>query len=215
MTVTPWPPDTSPTSHPRTPCSSSALSTAPIRRATGSAPRRRTANTAPRIRSTRARSTGATCRTQVSKPSPSRTAALPVKQLVALRFAGDEELQRWVKENTAQTRDILLQLDPTRTREAVRRLYDRLGSTALADRFRFGVSGRDEQWCRERDGREELLLERSLLGRHFAALLRADLANPVLLADRLDHLAAFGQIVRQRLLAKDVQPLAVLARVGQ
>jgi ABC-type lipoprotein release transport system permease subunit len=38
------------------------------------------------------------------------------------RIAKDEELQRWVKENTEQTRDILLQLDPVRTREAVRRL---------------------------------------------------------------------------------------------
>ena len=43
-------------------------------------------------------------------------------------IAKDEELQRWVKENTAQTRDILLQLDPTRTREAVRRLQAALGT---------------------------------------------------------------------------------------
>ena len=43
-------------------------------------------------------------------------------------IARDEELQRWVKENTAQTRDILLQLDPTRTREAVRRLQRALGT---------------------------------------------------------------------------------------
>jgi ABC-type lipoprotein release transport system permease subunit len=38
------------------------------------------------------------------------------------RIAKDEELQRWVKENTEQTRDILLQLDPTRAREAARRI---------------------------------------------------------------------------------------------
>jgi hypothetical protein len=44
------------------------------------------------------------------------------------RIAKDEELQRWVKENTEQTRDILLQLDPTRTREAARRIQAALGT---------------------------------------------------------------------------------------
>lgn len=44
------------------------------------------------------------------------------RDLNGRRIAKDEELQRWVKENTGQTRDILLQLDPVRTREAVRRL---------------------------------------------------------------------------------------------
>jgi ABC-type lipoprotein release transport system permease subunit len=51
------------------------------------------------------------------------------RDLHGRRIAKDEELQRWVKENTTQTRDILLQLDPVRTREAVRRLQAALGST--------------------------------------------------------------------------------------
>ncbi len=50
------------------------------------------------------------------------------RDLHGRRIAKDEELQRWVKENTGQTRDILLQLDPVRTREAVRRLQAALGT---------------------------------------------------------------------------------------
>ena len=50
------------------------------------------------------------------------------RDLNGRRIAKDEELQRWVKENTGQTRDILLQLDPVRTREAVRRLQGALGT---------------------------------------------------------------------------------------
>jgi ABC-type lipoprotein release transport system permease subunit len=44
------------------------------------------------------------------------------RELHGRRIARDEELQRWVKENTGQTRDILLQLDPVKTRLAVDRL---------------------------------------------------------------------------------------------
>ena len=51
------------------------------------------------------------------------------RDLNGRRIAKDEELQRWVKENTGQTRDILLQLDPVRTREAVRRLQAALRTT--------------------------------------------------------------------------------------
>ncbi len=43
------------------------------------------------------------------------------------RIADDEELQRWVKENQAQTRDILLQLDPIQARVATERLRKALG----------------------------------------------------------------------------------------
>jgi ABC-type lipoprotein release transport system permease subunit len=50
------------------------------------------------------------------------------RDLLHRRIAGDEELQRWVKENQAQTRDIMLQLDPRRAAEAVRRLQRALGS---------------------------------------------------------------------------------------
>ena len=50
------------------------------------------------------------------------------RDLLHRRIAGDEELQRWVKENQAQTRDIMLQLDPRRATEAVRRLQRALGS---------------------------------------------------------------------------------------
>jgi ABC-type lipoprotein release transport system permease subunit len=50
------------------------------------------------------------------------------RDLHGRKIARDEELQRWVKENTGQTRDILLQLDPVRTREAVRRLQAALGT---------------------------------------------------------------------------------------
>ncbi|MBS1108991.1 MAG: hypothetical protein H6Q88_983 [Anaeromyxobacteraceae bacterium] len=51
------------------------------------------------------------------------------RELHGRKIAKDEELQRWVKENAGQTRDILLQLDPVRTREAVRRLQAALGTT--------------------------------------------------------------------------------------
>jgi len=51
------------------------------------------------------------------------------RDLNGRRIGKDEELQRWVKENTGQTRDILLQLDPVRTREAVRRLQAALGTS--------------------------------------------------------------------------------------
>jgi len=54
------------------------------------------------------------------------------RDLHGRKIAKDEELQRWVKENTGQTRDILLQLDPVRTREAARRLQGAL-STQEAD----------------------------------------------------------------------------------
>ena len=43
------------------------------------------------------------------------------------RIADDEELQRWVKENQTQTRDILLQLDPIQARVATERLRKALG----------------------------------------------------------------------------------------
>jgi ABC-type lipoprotein release transport system permease subunit len=42
------------------------------------------------------------------------------------RIAADEELQRWVKENQAQTRDILLQLDPIQAQVATERLQKAL-----------------------------------------------------------------------------------------
>jgi len=51
------------------------------------------------------------------------------RDLHGRRIAKDEELQRWVKENAGQTRDILLQLDPVKTRLAVERLQQALGST--------------------------------------------------------------------------------------
>lgn len=44
-------------------------------------------------------------------------------------IAKDEELQRWVKENATQTRDILLQLDPTQAEVAAERLRAALGSS--------------------------------------------------------------------------------------
>ena len=43
------------------------------------------------------------------------------------RIADDEELQRWVKDNQAQTRDILLQLDPIQAKVAAERLRNALG----------------------------------------------------------------------------------------
>jgi ABC-type lipoprotein release transport system permease subunit len=51
------------------------------------------------------------------------------RQLHHKRIANDEELQRWVKENQTQTRDILLQLDPIQAAEATRRLQRALGSS--------------------------------------------------------------------------------------
>lgn len=44
-------------------------------------------------------------------------------------IAADPELQRFVRENTTQTQDILLQLDPLKTKEATARLQKALGST--------------------------------------------------------------------------------------
>jgi ABC-type lipoprotein release transport system permease subunit len=45
------------------------------------------------------------------------------------RIAEDEELSRWVKENQAATRDILMQLDPIQAEEAARRLRAALRSS--------------------------------------------------------------------------------------
>ncbi|OFX19434.1 MAG: hypothetical protein A2V77_04275 [Anaeromyxobacter sp. RBG_16_69_14] len=50
------------------------------------------------------------------------------RELLHRRIASDEELQRWVRENRMATRDILLQLDPIRAREASSRLQRALGS---------------------------------------------------------------------------------------
>jgi ABC-type lipoprotein release transport system permease subunit len=50
------------------------------------------------------------------------------RDLLHRRIAKDEELQRWVKENQTETRDILLQLDPLRAEEAKARLRRALGS---------------------------------------------------------------------------------------
>jgi ABC-type lipoprotein release transport system permease subunit len=44
------------------------------------------------------------------------------------RIATDPQLQRWVKENQTQTREILFQLDPIKTRQATERLQKALGS---------------------------------------------------------------------------------------
>jgi len=44
------------------------------------------------------------------------------------RIADDPQLQRWVKENQTQTREILFQLDPIKTRLATERLQKALGS---------------------------------------------------------------------------------------
>ena len=46
------------------------------------------------------------------------------------RIASDEELQRWVKENQTQTRDILLQLDPAQAQVATDRLRRALPSSS-------------------------------------------------------------------------------------
>jgi ABC-type lipoprotein release transport system permease subunit len=50
------------------------------------------------------------------------------RDLHGRRISRDEELQRWVKENAFQTRDILLQLDPVKARAAAERLGRALGS---------------------------------------------------------------------------------------
>jgi ABC-type lipoprotein release transport system permease subunit len=51
------------------------------------------------------------------------------RALLGKRIADDEELQRWVRENQTQTREILLQLDPIRARIATERLQRALRST--------------------------------------------------------------------------------------
>ncbi len=51
------------------------------------------------------------------------------RTLLRKRIADDEELQRWVRENQTQTRDILLQLDPIQARVATERLQRALGSS--------------------------------------------------------------------------------------
>ncbi|WP_342380836.1 FtsX-like permease family protein [Myxococcus stipitatus] len=43
-------------------------------------------------------------------------------------IATDPQMQRWVKENQTQTREIIFQLDPVKTRQAVERLQKVLGS---------------------------------------------------------------------------------------
>jgi ABC-type lipoprotein release transport system permease subunit len=45
------------------------------------------------------------------------------------KIAGNEELQRFVRENTTQVRDIVMQLDPVKERVAVERLQKSLGSS--------------------------------------------------------------------------------------
>jgi ABC-type lipoprotein release transport system permease subunit len=50
------------------------------------------------------------------------------RDLLHGRIARDEELQRWVKENQTSTRDILLQLDPIRARQATARLQRAMGT---------------------------------------------------------------------------------------
>ncbi|ACL67398.1 protein of unknown function DUF214 [Anaeromyxobacter dehalogenans 2CP-1] len=49
------------------------------------------------------------------------------------RIADDEELQRWVRENRAGLKDILLQLDPIQAEEATVRLRRALGPAAAAE----------------------------------------------------------------------------------
>ena len=51
------------------------------------------------------------------------------RQVGGKRIGEDEELQRWVKENQSQTRDILLQLDTIQARIATERLQRALGSS--------------------------------------------------------------------------------------
>ncbi len=50
------------------------------------------------------------------------------RDIQGFRIDRSEELQRWVKENQTQTRDILLQLDPIRAEEARARLQRALGT---------------------------------------------------------------------------------------
>ncbi|NVJ25277.1 ABC transporter permease [Myxococcus sp. AM011] len=50
------------------------------------------------------------------------------KDLNQKRIDADPQLQRWVKENQTQTREILFQLDPIKTRQAVERLQKVLGN---------------------------------------------------------------------------------------
>ncbi|NVI98971.1 FtsX-like permease family protein [Myxococcus sp. AM009] len=50
------------------------------------------------------------------------------RELNQKRIATDPELQRWVKENQVQTREIIFQLDPVKTRKMVERLQKMLGS---------------------------------------------------------------------------------------
>lgn len=62
------------------------------------------------------------------------------RTLNARTIAGDEELQRFVKENRSQTRDIVLQLDGLKTKAAVAALQEELGDqdadlSALLTRF--------------------------------------------------------------------------------
>lgn len=50
------------------------------------------------------------------------------RELNKKTIATDPQLQRWVKENQTQTREIVYQLDPIKTRQAVERLQKLLGS---------------------------------------------------------------------------------------
>lgn len=50
------------------------------------------------------------------------------RDLLHQRIDKDEELQRWVRENQAQIRDILMQLDPIRAQKATERLQKALGT---------------------------------------------------------------------------------------
>ncbi len=50
------------------------------------------------------------------------------RDIKSKRIATDDELKRWVKENSTQTREFLLQLDGIKTRELVARLQKHLGS---------------------------------------------------------------------------------------
>jgi len=67
-------------------------------------------------------------------------------------IAGDAELQRWVKENTTQLREIQMQLDPIQAEEAVARLQKGLGSgekdlsKLLAELLRTGDADFDQKY---------------------------------------------------------------------
>ncbi|AKQ67700.1 Cell division protein FtsX [Myxococcus hansupus] len=54
------------------------------------------------------------------------------RELNQKTIATDPELQRWVKENQTQTREIIFQLDPLKTREMVSRLQKLMGSQEAA-----------------------------------------------------------------------------------